>query len=73
MKIKRIIVLILYVLMFSASIAAGGEAPGSFPIAVLPEQLYTFEPVLEGTEVAHDFILQNKGNAPLDIINLKSG
>jgi len=43
------------------------------PVAFLPEQTYQFAPVIEGTEITHDFILQNKGTAPLDILNLKSG
>lgn len=65
---KRIIVLILGVLLLSAEVFAENT-----PAAFLPEQTYQFAPLLEGTEVVHDFILQNKGTAPLDIINLKSG
>ncbi len=37
------------------------------PSAVLPAPSYKFEPVPDVVEVRHDFVLQNKGNAPLII------
>jgi hypothetical protein len=43
------------------------------PAAFLPQANHKFEPVVEGTRVVHDFILQNKGTAPLEIIKLSSG
>ena len=42
------------------------------PIAVLPENKHDFGAVHEGEEVRHDFILQNKGTAPLEIIDVKT-
>jgi hypothetical protein len=39
----------------------------------LPQASYQFEPVAEGTKVVHDFILQNKGTAPLEIIKISTG
>lgn len=43
------------------------------PAAVLPTHSYQFEPVLEGFEVRHDFVIQNKGSAPLFISRVKTG
>lgn len=43
------------------------------PAAFLPQAHYQFEPVVEGTKVVHDFVLQNQGTAPLEIIKLSSG
>ncbi len=43
------------------------------PKAYLPENVYEFQPAIEGTEVVHEFVLFNKGDAPLDIMNVKSG
>lgn len=43
------------------------------PKAYLPESVFEFQPVVEGTEVVHDFILSNKGDEPLEILNVKSG
>ncbi len=43
------------------------------PKTYLPENIYEFQPTIEGTEVVHEFVLFNKGDAPLDIMNVKSG
>lgn len=43
------------------------------PVAFLPEQIFEFEPVVEGTMVIHDFIIQNKGTATLDIHKVSAG
>ena len=43
------------------------------PAAVMPVRGYKFEAVPDGVEVRHDFVLQNKGNAPLIIRNVKTG
>lgn len=42
------------------------------PLAVLPAAVYKFDPVVEGQEVAHAFIVQNKGSAPLKIHRVKT-
>ncbi|MBF0100551.1 MAG: hypothetical protein HQK77_06545 [Desulfobacterales bacterium] len=42
-------------------------------IAVIPQPSYEFGSVMEGKEVIHDFIVQNKGNVNLDIINVRPG
>jgi hypothetical protein len=43
------------------------------PPVLAPESLYKFGPVLEGTEIIHDFIVQNKGTAPLKIEKVRTG
>ncbi len=43
------------------------------PVAFLPEQIFEFEPVLEGTVIVHDFIIQNKGTTPLIIHKVSAG
>jgi hypothetical protein len=42
------------------------------PLAVLPAAVYRFDPVVEGQEVAHAFVVQNKGSAPLEIHRVKT-
>ena len=42
------------------------------PLAFLPAARYQFDAVVEGQEVSHDFIVQNKGSAPLDIMKVKT-
>jgi glucose dehydrogenase len=40
----------------------------SAPKAFFSRTQYEFDSVFEGTEITHDFVVENKGNAPL-IIN----
>ena len=66
--------LILFAGFLAATAAsAGNESPVSSPVAFLPETIHTFKPVIEGTEVVHDFTLRNAGSETLYIENLKSG
>ncbi len=43
------------------------------PSVVLPENIYQFDKVLEGTVLNHEFIVQNKGEASLEIKKVKPG
>jgi hypothetical protein len=43
------------------------------PKAFLPVTKWEFEPVADGQHVVHEFIIQNKGNAPLNIERVKTG
>jgi hypothetical protein len=42
------------------------------PLAYLPALRYEFAPIMEGHEVTHDFVVQNKGSAPLEIQKVKT-
>ena len=42
------------------------------PVIHLPVGRYEFEPILEGHQVTHDFVVQNKGSAPLEIQKVKT-
>jgi len=42
------------------------------PLAFLPADRYQFDTVVEGQEVAHDFMVENKGSAPLKIQKVKT-
>lgn len=46
---------------------------GSGPKMYVPENVYQFEPVVEGMTVVHDFIIHNRGDEPLEILRVKSG
>lgn len=50
---------------------AAGSAALKGPKAVFPVLKYEFEPVLEGVKVTHDFIIENHGDAPLVIKNIR--
>lgn len=53
----------------AAADQAGDEA---LPKALFPESSWNFDPVLEGTDVIHDFIVKNQGLAPLEILGVKT-
>lgn len=46
---------------------------GDSPKVVVPEMVYVFPDALENTKVIHDYVIQNKGTAMLDIIKVKPG
>ncbi len=43
------------------------------PKAYLPQSVFEFQPVPEGAEVVHEFVMYNRGDEPLDILKVKSG
>jgi hypothetical protein len=46
---------------------------GGAPAIHVPQPRYEFEPVPEGVEVRHDFVIQNQGSANLEIQNVETG
>jgi hypothetical protein len=69
----RIILLLTCLSLSPGFVFAGTVDSKTGPKAVLAETVFEFEPVFEGTQVAHDFILYNKGDEPLRILKVKSG
>ena len=73
MSCKGILLLVVtigVVLFATAGISAQDETQ---PRAFYPETLYEFTPVLDGSKVVHEFLVQNKGLAPLNIERVKTG
>jgi len=69
MSFKRIFPVVFtccFLFLFTAFCIAGPDTPAS-PSAYFPEKSFTFDPVVDGTEIIHDFILQNKGAGTLSI------
>ena len=50
--------------------AAGQTAP---PNVMIPEPLFTFDTVVDGTEVVHDFRVYNRGKGDLAIEKVQTG
>jgi hypothetical protein len=75
MRLKIIFAFALaFCVLFSATGSFGAQDKTlQSPTAFLPETQYAFPRVLEGTEVLHDFIIQNKGTAPLEIKKVRTG
>jgi hypothetical protein len=74
LKIDLLLAGILLVLIFSASTpyAAESLAAGPGPVAVMPETSFEFPSAVEGDAITHDFIIQNRGNADLSVIKIKT-
>jgi len=72
---KRVLICFSLVLAcLAASVAtASNTAPENRPKAVAPDSIYQFQPVLEGEDIVHDFIVRNTGTAELVIENVKTG
>jgi hypothetical protein len=73
MNLKRYcwLAIIFFLLLFSSAFAEKPEEENR-PEAHFPENTFTFDKVLEGTLVIHDFVIKNTGNAPLIVENVKS-
>jgi hypothetical protein len=50
-----------------------GAQEDAGPAAFFPQTRYEFSPVLDGAKVVHEFVVQNKGNAALNIERVKTG
>ena len=57
---------------FSKDDKTAAKAATGTPLANAPEMTYTFKQVLEGTDVVHNFVIQNKGSAVLEIKEVKT-
>ncbi|QTA82619.1 Uncharacterized protein dnl_49980 [Desulfonema limicola] len=76
MKIKTFFtIIILFLLPGVVCFGAEDEQKdiSQIPLAVALEPDFAFESALEGDEVIHDFIIQNKGTAELKIERVQTG
>ena len=73
MKLKTLGIVLWCMIFFTIYPVAAKNSAEKRPLAVIPEQTYEFVPVVEGSLVTHDFIIQNKGTAPLVIEKVKTG
>jgi hypothetical protein len=59
-------------LFFVANTWSADQNVSNTPSAYMSGLHYVFEPVVDGTIIFHDFVLQNKGTAPLKIEKVKT-
>ncbi len=73
MKLKALAVfsIVLFLTLFAA--VGFGTQDQSTPSVFFPETSYEFSAVLDGAKVVHEFIIQNKGTAPLKVERVKTG
>jgi hypothetical protein len=73
-KMPALLIALMLSTVASAAHAADGGTPAlKGPQAVFTETKFTFEPLFEGADVKHDFVIENKGDAPLVIKKVKPG
>ena len=60
-------------LILVAAAACFGAENTAMPDAVAVEPVFEFKPVLDGDEVTHDYVIQNKGSAELVIERIQTG
>jgi hypothetical protein len=73
MKLKCIGISIGIILMIAAACFGSTDGSSDTPLAVALEPVFQFEPVLDGEEVVHDFVIRNQGNAELIIYEVQTG
>jgi hypothetical protein len=74
MKFVAYIKWFLMICLLVLHVASSAEAKADENISyALPETQFTFQPVVEGTEVVHDFVILNKGTDVLSVLNVKTG
>ncbi len=65
--------MVLVVSFFIISMISHGISAEGVPVAVVENASFNFGSIYEGTDVIHDFIIQNKGDADLEIVDVKAG
>jgi hypothetical protein len=56
-----------------APAAQPNQTGGASPAVFFPEKVFEFPPVIDGVKVVHDFVVVNRGSAPLTIENVRTG
>ena len=70
---RKILILSLVCMLLAPVLCLAAEDALTGPEAVLYESIFEFQPLVEGTQVEHDFIIHNRGDAPLKILKIRSG
>jgi hypothetical protein len=68
-------VIVAICILYSAVALAGDEGTGEEkrPVAFFPEIKFEFPVVVEGTQVTHDYTIQNRGDEQLEVEKVKTG
>ncbi len=69
----KIFSLLLIIAMAVFGLASPVQADTGLPVAVIESNVYDFGAVYEGADVIHEFVIQNKGDADLEITDVKTG
>ncbi len=70
---KWFFLLILVFLWHPPLIADTSTSTQGIPAITVPEPGFQFDPAIEGDLIVHEFIFQNSGTAPLEILKIQTG
>jgi|AntAceMinimDraft_16_1070373.scaffolds.fasta_scaffold340065_1 hypothetical protein len=70
---KRFCLILLIVSISVIGFLAPVQADEGAPVAVVENGSFEFGAIYDGTDVIHDFKIQNKGDADLEIKEIKAG
>ena len=70
---KRFFSVLLITVMSVFGLLATVQADEGKPTAVIENAAHDFGAVYEGVDVIHDFVIQNKGDADLEVTDVKAG
>ncbi len=73
MKYKFKVACLSLILLVGLSVVSYGGVEEGQAKAVISNNIFEFKPVLDGTEVVHDFVIQNTGTATLEIEKIETG
>jgi len=73
MKHKPVIACLFMIYIMTLPVFSYGTEEQGRPDAALAENSYEFNPVLDGAQIIHDFVIVNKGSAVLDIQKVETG
>jgi len=66
------VALFLSLLLTVSGLQAAQDTASTAPVAVMPETVYEFPDAVDGEYIIHDFKIQNKGNAVLNVLKVKT-
>jgi hypothetical protein len=70
---KTILKICLLCMLLTPVVGLAADTTMQGPVALLPEDVFEFQPVLEGSEVVHEFVIRNMGDTLLEILKIESG
>jgi hypothetical protein len=73
LKLFSVFFVAFCIMFFYNGVFGASEQTSPSPSVFVPQSRYKFPTVLDGTEVTHAFIIQNKGDAPLVIEKVRTG
>lgn len=79
MRVRFCLIGLMMVAVLGFSVARAAESSKTSdqktttgPRIVAPEGNYHFSSVVDGTKVEHEYVIENRGNAPLKITRVKT-